>query len=385
MNLKKYHMFPYDQLHHRTILLYGFHFSFALIFLLAPIRDIVFKHYFNFFVNSTAFLVVLFSYYQLNYKKRVTVATYFILGVALVPLYILIYYNNFGNLVVVYIILLPLAAFFLLDFKPAVLTVIVIYLTMAGLLYSIALKNPLEPTLHNPMALINIAFASILIMSFGIIYHFSIFLQMQKLEKSNTQKDILLKEVHHRVKNNLNITASMLGLQALKADPFISEALNKSKVRIEAIASVHELLYMEADFEHIIFSHYVERLKESIMRIYGVRQNIIFHCEDRKETSVHLDKMVQIGLIINELITNSIKHTDDTVTVNIYISLEQKDGFYRMNYVEESDKKVSKELLMQSQGLGVKLIELNAKQLDATLTVDTQDRLRYILEFEDEK
>ncbi len=383
MNLEKQRFFPYDQLHHRTILLYGFHFSFAFIFFLAPIRDIIFGNYFNLFINSTAFFVVLWSYYQLNYKKRIALATFLILAVALVPLYILIYYNSFANLVVVYVILLPLAAFFLLDFKPAMATVFAIYLSLAGLLYMIALKNPLEPTLHNPLALINIAFASILIMSFGLIYHFSIFLQMQKLVKNNTQKDILLKEVHHRVKNNLNVTASMLGLQALKADPFTAEALKKSKARIEAISTVHEMLYKEEDFENIVFNHYVERLKESVMSIYGTHENIQFHFDGDETLSVHLDKMVQIGLIINELITNSIKHTNSGVAVDIHISMEKEDGRYRFVYFEDSDKVVDEKTLTESDGLGVKLIHLSAKQIDATLHIETQTGVKYIIEFDD--
>jgi len=377
--------FPYDQLHHRTILLYGFHFSFAFIFFLAPIRDLIFGNYFNFAINSSAFIVVLWSYYLLNFKKKVTTATFLILAVALVPLYILIYYNNFANLVVVYIILLPLAAFFLLDFKPAIVTVVAIYLSLTVLLYMIALKDPLEPTLHNPLALINIAFASILIMTFGLVYHFSIFLQMQKLVKTNTQKDILLKEVHHRVKNNLNVTASMLGLQALKADVFTAEALNKSKARIEAIATVHEMLYREENFENIVFNHYVKRLQESVMGIYGANENIRFHFDGDATLSVHLDKMVQLGLIINELITNSIKHTKPGVCADIYISMEKEDGKYRFVYFEDSDKEVVEKELTQSEGLGVKLIHLSAKQLDGSLHIDTSKGIKYIIEFTDEK
>ena len=313
----------------------------------------------------------------------VRVATFLIFIVVLFPLYILIYYNNFGNLVVVYIILLPLAVFFLLDFKPAILTNVGIYISLGLLLYLIAVKNPMEPTLHNPLALINIAFASILIMSFGLIYHFSIFLQMKDLVKNNTQKDLLLKEVHHRVKNNLNVTASILGLQALKADPFTAEELKKSKSRIEAIATVHEMLYKEKDFENIVFTHYMERLKTNVLSIYGQHKNINLVCEGDDTLSIHLDKMIQVALIINELITNTMKHTDTTTEVQVLISLEKVEGWYTLLYYEDSDKQVSKKTLTEASGLGVKLIQLSAKQLNATLDIETEQGIKYIIGFED--
>lgn len=381
MNVGRY-FFPYDQLQHRTILLYGFHFSLMFIFFLAPIRDLLFGHYFNFLINGSAFFVTVWSYYLLNFKKRITLAIYLILTVAIVPLYILIYYNNFENLVVIYIILLPLASFFLLDFKPAIAVNVGIYLSLSLLLYSIAVKDPLEPTLHNPLALINIAFATILIISFGVTYHFSIFLQMKKLQKSNIQKDILLKEVHHRVKNNLNITASMLGLQALKADELTAKELKKSKSRIEAIATVHEMLYLEEDFEQISFTHYIKRLKDNILNIYGHHSHIVLLCNDTTLT-MDLDKMVQVALIINELITNTIKHTDSTIDARVTISLSREKKKFTLIYFEESAKIISSQKLTESSGLGIKLINLSTKQLDGTLNIDTTKGIKYILEFDD--
>jgi len=376
-------LFPYESLDHRTILLYGFHFSFAFIFFLAPIRDLLFGNYFNFTVNSSAFLVTLLSYYLLNFKKRVTLATYLILMVALVPLVILIYYNSFANLVVVYIILLPLAAFFLLDFKRAIVMNIVIYTAMSVLLYIIAQNHPEEPTLHNPLALINIAFASILIMSFGVVYHFSIFQQMQKLVRTNTQKDILLKEVHHRVKNNLNVTASMLGLQAMKADAFTAEELKKSKSRIEAIAKVHEMLYQVEDFERIVFDDYVRELKANVLSIYGNFKDIEIICQGEKGLTVTLDKMIQMALIINELITNTIKHSETSQDIAVLITLHKRGETYCFIYEEKGDKVVETEALKNATGLGVKLIQLSVKQLDASLKIETAPGLRYTIEFED--
>ena len=377
-------LFPYDELDHRTILLYGFHFSFAFIFFLAPIRDVFFGNYFNALVNGTAFIIISISYYLLNFKKKFALATYLILGVALIPLSILIYYNDFANLVVVYIILLPLAGFFLLDFRPAIITNFVIYTFMAVLLYAIAVNHPEEPTLHNPLAMINIAFASILIMSFGLVYHFSVFLQMQKLVKTNIQKDLLLKEVHHRVKNNLNVTASMLGLQALKADEYTAEELKKSKSRIEAIATVHEMLYKEEDFENIVFTHYIKRLKSNVLSIYGTQKHVEINCDGDDTLTISLDKMIQIALIINELMTNTIKHTDKEMHVKVRITLSKEEQRYRLEYLEYSDKRIELKTLTDASGLGVKLIQLSARQLDAVLNINTDNGINYMIEFEDE-
>ncbi len=376
-----YKFFPYKELDYKMVIVYGFHFSFAFIYTLGFVRDFFLEHYFNFIVNFTTVIITLTSYYFLHYKNRAEESKFAIMFVIVVPLFTLIYFNNFANLVVIYVVLIPLVSYFMFSFKTGTIVNFLIYFILAILLYMISLKDPNEPTLHNLLALINITFAAILIMLFGLIYHLSIASHIRKLEKIISQKDILLKEVHHRVKNNLNVTASMLGLQALKEDEHTKEQLLKSKSRIEAIATVHEMLYKENDLESIHFNAYLKKFEAGVFSMYGNAGNVKFKCADQNNISLPLDKMVQIGLIINELCTNSIKHSSKSMEIEIEVFLSKVKDLYMLTYIEKSQKVYNLEMFKNSKGLGMKLINLSVAQLDATIDLTLDDSLKYIVEF----
>lgn len=159
---------------HRQILLYGFHFSFLFIFALAVLRDLYFQHYFNASINLLAWISTGVSYYLLHYKKHEIFTSYIIIAIATIPLYTLIYFNHFGNMVIVYVILIPIAVFFLLPFKDAIIVNILLDILLIGMLYYISIINPEAPIISNNLALINIAFVSILTIFFGIFYHLAI-------------------------------------------------------------------------------------------------------------------------------------------------------------------------------------------------------------------
>jgi len=362
-----YKYFPYKRLNHREILLYGFHFNFLFIFVLAVLRDLAFGNYFNASINSFALFSTMISYYLLHFKKMKNLASNIIITVAVIPLYILIYFNHFGNMVIIYVVFLPLAAFFLLEFKKAIIVNTMMYISLIAMLYHISSVNPDSPILNNPLALINIVFASILILVFGVFYHLAVDVSLSELIYSNRQKDILLKEVHHRVKNNLNVIASMLGLQALGKTDETKEELALSKSRIESIAIVHEMLYNQKNFDSIHFNEYVLKLKNLIIPMQSKEENVTVILEENNNLSLELSTMIQFGLIINEMLTNSIKYAENQHGIEIFISFQKRNNKYIFTYKDNGELALSITEIQENRGLGFKLIELSVKQLNATI------------------
>ena len=127
------------------------------------------------------------------------------------------------------------------------------------------------------------------------------------LTQSLREKDVLLKEVHHRVKNNLQVINSLLSLQAQEfVDPVLREALIESQNRIRSMAMVHEQLYSAGDLAGIDFGDYISRLAGQLMRVV-TRPGITYEVES-DHVSIGIDVAVPCGLIVNELISNALKH-----------------------------------------------------------------------------
>ncbi len=369
-------------MNHREILLYGFHFSFIFVFSLAVIRDLCFVHYFNAFINFSALSMTFVSFYILHFQNKQDFSSNIIIGIAIIPLYILIYFNHFGNMVIVYVILLPIAVFFLMNFKKALIVNFFMYVLLISMLYYISLVNPSAPILSNPLALINITFASIFIMFFGIFYHMAIDSSISALIYSNRQKDILLKEVHHRVKNNLNVIASILGLQSLGKEEALQDELLRTKSRIESIAIVHEMLYSQHDFEQIEFTAYVKKLYRLVLSMQGDSKRISIDMQGSESVKLPLNIMVQFGLIINELLTNSMKYANNSDTLVIKIFMQKKEKHFIFNYCDNGQKDVVVESMQKSKSLGLKLIKLSVKQLEAEMQIVYDAGLCYTIEFD---
>ncbi len=129
------------------------------------------------------------------------------------------------------------------------------------------------------------------------------------MKKSLQEKEVLLREIHHRVKNNMQIISSLLYLQmeAVK-DTRLSQALMESQNRITSMALIHEKLYQSSDLMLINFKEYINDLAVGLFQAYGVNMGIIKLNINIEDTSMDIDHAIPAGLIINELITNSLKY-----------------------------------------------------------------------------
>jgi len=123
------------------------------------------------------------------------------------------------------------------------------------------------------------------------------------------EKDVLLREIHHRVKNNLQVVSSLLNLQALKLeDETLRRVFQESQSRIRAMALIHETLYESHDLSRIELRPYISRVGDSLIGMYGASADRIRLRVEADRVALTIDDMVPCGLIINELLSNSLKH-----------------------------------------------------------------------------
>ena len=131
----------------------------------------------------------------------------------------------------------------------------------------------------------------------------------EQIKASLKEKDALLKEIHHRVKNNLQIISSILSLQEAKVDdPASREILADSRNRIKSMALIHEKLYGSGELSSIDFAEYITSLMSHLSRSYGGNYGRVTTRTDVTDVALNLDIAIPLGLIVNELVTNSFKH-----------------------------------------------------------------------------
>ena len=131
----------------------------------------------------------------------------------------------------------------------------------------------------------------------------------EQLKKSVHEKEILLKEIHHRVKNNMQVISSILKLQsAYVKDEKTVELLNECRNRISSMAFIHAALYMTKDFSNVSFSDYVSNIAGNLQQSYVSADKKILLKVDIPKVNLHIDDAIPCGLIINELLSNSFKY-----------------------------------------------------------------------------
>ncbi|MBD3255957.1 MAG: PAS domain S-box protein [Candidatus Lokiarchaeota archaeon] len=197
------------------------------------------------------------------------------------------------------------------------------------------------------------------------------------------EKEILLKEIHHRVKNNLQIISSLLHLQASLTDhkPTIS-LLKDSQNRISTMALIHEYLYKSEDLSQIDFKSYVENLIQFLYRSYAISRDRISLETKIDDITFDLNIAIPCGLLITELITNSLQHAfpDDKKGI-IRISLHISDDKYEL-IVADNGIGLSESINIENpKTLGLTLIDALTKQIKGNINVDRANGTGFKIEF----
>ncbi len=208
------------------------------------------------------------------------------------------------------------------------------------------------------------------------------------LKESLEEKEILLKEIHHRVKNNLQIIYSLLSIQAgFIKDQQSLDAFKETQNRVMSMALIHEKLYQSKDLAKIDFAEYIQTLSSQIMRTYSTGRNVTLNISV-DQVRMGVDTAVPCGLIINEMISNSMKHAfPDGRYGNISIDLHELPGngvkTYRLKVKDNGIGLPANFDINNATSLGMVLITSLTGQLNGKMEIKSTEGTEYLITFQE--
>jgi len=206
----------------------------------------------------------------------------------------------------------------------------------------------------------------------------------KEILNSLREKEVLLKEVHHRVKNNLQVVSSILNLQTSHiTDEKILSVLDESQNRIKSMSLIHENLYQTNDFASVNFSEYIKNLIKNLIhsyQVYDIKINFLF---DFKDIKLDLDHAIPCGLIVNEIVSNTLKYAFAGRTEGtIFLSIKKEKHTF---YLEIGDDGIGlpKDIdIENTETLGLQLVCSLVEQINGTLKLKDEKGTRYLIIFE---
>jgi len=191
----------------------------------------------------------------------------------------------------------------------------------------------------------------------------------KQIEKNLREKDILIREIHHRVKNNMQVISAILSLQADEInDERLSTVLNQCMTRVQSMSKVHEMMYRTSDLEHLDMSEYIDEMIKTLRDLYPLKEKGITFKENCRDVSLNLNQAIPVGIIVNELISNAMKHAfpegrKGTITVKLY---KRKDVIFMT--VSNDGVPLPKNFnIEEPTSLGLEIVNLLTKQLDGSI------------------
>ena len=197
--------------------------------------------------------------------------------------------------------------------------------------------------------------------------------EKEKFEQANERIRVLIKEMHHRVKNNLQVIASLLRLQAGSFnDERMQQALDQSQSRVSSMALIHEKLYKGDELASLDVALYINELFAELIRLNDVQGKVQHRTDIDPGMTLGLNTIVPFGLLLNELITNSLKHAfRDRAEGMIDLSLHHVEGAnYDLRYADDGTGIAVEKIQPSTNTLGTSLIESLVEQLNGRMSVD---------------
>lgn len=209
--------------------------------------------------------------------------------------------------------------------------------------------------------------------------------QKENLDKQNSEKELLLKEIHHRVKNNLQIISSLLDLQSNQIeDEAALSAIEDGQSRVKSMALIHHKLYQNEDIATINFKEYVEQLSTQILSVLThSKPNIQIDIDPKLDFDI--DTAIPLGLILNELLTNACKYAFDNRTDGqLKVVLKQQEaGQYQLEVKDDGVGMPEHFELRKAKSLGLRLVRRLSKQLFGKARYQNNNGAHFIITFKD--
>lgn len=208
----------------------------------------------------------------------------------------------------------------------------------------------------------------------------------KEIKDSLKEKEVLLQEIHHRVKNNMQIISSLLSLQTKYVDDEVSlDVLKESQNRVKSMALVHEKLYRSEDLTHINIYNYINNLVLDLFFSYGVLRDQITPLIDIEEIKLNIETAVPCGLIINELVSNVIKHAfPDKKGGKMWLSLYLMDDNQIKLIVADNGSGLPDDFnLDSSNSLGMQLVNSLVNQLDGSIKINRANGTEFNIQFKE--
>lgn len=201
------------------------------------------------------------------------------------------------------------------------------------------------------------------------------------------EKETLLREIHHRVKNNMQVISSLLSLQAQKLDDVRArEAIKECQERIRSMSLIHDKLYQQEALHRIEFSSYLRSLAAHLFHAYQVDASLIQLKIEAEKTFLNLNTAIPCGLIVNELITNALKHAfAPGQKGEIIISLNQKQNGNYLLKVKDNGRGLPPELNLKEPGtLGLEIVTILVNQLGGRLEIKVDGGTEFQISFREQ-
>lgn len=209
----------------------------------------------------------------------------------------------------------------------------------------------------------------------------------EKLQISLEEKEMLLREIHHRVKNNLMIISSLLNLQSRYIkDKEVLDVFKDSQNRARSMALIHDRLYQSSHLKSIDIGDYIRTLASALFRTYATdseRINLNFNVED---VMIDINTMIPVGLIVNELLSNCLKHAfPNDRSGQIDIGFHYKHPKYRLTVTDNGVGFPENIDYKNTKSLGLRLVNILTDQIDGDIELKRDEGTQFSIEFEEKK
>jgi PAS domain S-box-containing protein len=209
-----------------------------------------------------------------------------------------------------------------------------------------------------------------------------------QIKESLNEKEVLLKEIHHRVKNNMQVISSLLNLQSgYIKDEQTRELFKESQDRVRSMALIHEKLYQSADLARVDFAEYIRNLTEYLFNSYGANSAKVAIKTDVDSVSLGINAAIPCGLIINELVSNALKHAfPENRGGEICIDLRRRDGTFELVVSDDGVGFPNDVDFRNTESLGLQLVNTLTSQLGGTIELEANGSgTRFVIGFAEDQ